>query len=99
MAGGGTPPVQPFYSVAQEAIDKMPNKMNSADFIKYLKGKGVKDDEIQYAGINDAIQGKDSITKQEAMEALSNPQLEVKTTPMDDEIEAESIRQHGVNLS
>lgn len=73
MAGGGTPP-QEFYSVAQEAINAMPNKMSGSDFKNYLLKKGVKQDELTHSGIEEAF-SKDVITKQEAMDMMNNPTL------------------------
>ncbi|HZF69849.1 hypothetical protein [Sulfuricurvum sp.] len=67
-----------FYSAAAKAIEKMPNRMDSEAFIKYLKNNGVKDEEIRWSGIEDAIDGKGSITKTEAEAALKHPELEKK---------------------
>lgn len=67
-----------FYSVAQKAIETMPNKMNVSAFRNYLKGKGVKNDEMIYGGIAKAIEGKETITKAEMLEALQNPQMSTK---------------------
>jgi hypothetical protein len=69
-----------FRSAAAAAIDKMPPKMEAAAFINYLKKAGVKDDEIRWSGIEDAIEGKASITKVEAEAALSHPVLEKKVS-------------------
>lgn len=64
-----------FYSVAQKAIETMPNKMNVSAFRNYLKGKGIKNDEMIYGGIAKAIEGKETITKAEMLEALNNPEM------------------------
>lgn len=78
-----------FYSAAQKAIDKMPNKMETDAFIKYLKNNGVKDDEITWSGITKAIEGKETITKDEIMGVFGNPVMESKVlsgVPSDEEI-------------
>lgn len=78
-----------FFSAAQKAIDKMPNKMDTEAFIKYLKNNGVKDDEITWSGITKAIDGKDTITKDEIVGAFGNPVMEKKVfnkTASDEEI-------------
>jgi hypothetical protein len=67
-----------FYSAAQKAIEKMPNKMDSEAFIKYLKNNGVKDDEILHSGIAKAIDGKTSITKDEIIGSFGNPVMKKK---------------------
>ncbi|MDD2267450.1 hypothetical protein [Sulfuricurvum sp.] len=67
-----------FYSAAQRAIEKMPPKMESEAFIKYLKNNGVKDDEILHSGIAKAVEGKTSITKAEIEGAFANPVMERK---------------------
>lgn len=68
-----------FYSAAQRAIEKMPPKMGSEAFIKYLKNNGVKDDEILHSGIAKAVEGKTSITKGEIEGVFGNPVMESKT--------------------
>ena len=67
-----------FFSVAKRAIDAMSNRMNVSAFRNYLKGKGVKDDEIIHSGIAKAIDGKETITKAEMMEAFKEPDLNAK---------------------
>lgn len=63
-----------FRSALQDAIDKMPNKMDTAAFIKYLKNNGVKDDEINFSGIKEALNGP-SVTKQEVQDSFATPHL------------------------
>lgn len=72
-----------FYSVAEQAIRSMPNKMDSEAFIKYLKNNGVKDDEILHSGIAKAIEGKESITKAEIEGAFGNPGIDTKVKGID----------------
>lgn len=67
-----------FYSVAKRAIEAMSNRMNVRAFRNYLKGKGVKDNEIIHSGIAKALDGKETITKAEMMEAVKEPELSAK---------------------
>ncbi len=86
-----------FYSAAQRAIEKMPPKMESEAFIKYLKNNGVKDDEILHSGIAKAVEGKTSITKAEIEGEFGNPVMEskvLKSNPIDKTNDYEEARKH-----
>lgn len=86
-----------FFSAAQKAIDKMPNKMDTEAFIKYLKNNGAKDDEITWSGISKAIDGKETITKDEIIGAFSNPVMQkkvLKSSPIDKTNNYEETRIH-----
>jgi len=73
-AGGGTPP-KPFYSVLEDTIvEKMPRRAS----VKQIKGilKNVKADEMKWSGVDEFLEGKDVVTKDELLEAISQPKLE-----------------------
>jgi hypothetical protein len=68
-----------FYSHMGKVIDgiKM-DKIGSASLIPFLKGKGVKHDEIKWSGIEAFLEGKKSVTKAELQEFIAGSQLEIE---------------------
>ncbi len=72
-----------FKSVLEEAISKMPNKMDTASFLKYLKNNGVKDDEINFSGIKDILD-QASVTKADVEANFASPRLEKTILKMED---------------
>jgi len=78
-AGGGTPPKsKPFYSQLEETIkQKMPNKAP----VKMVRGllKDIKKDEMKWSGVDAFLEGKDTVTKSELLDAISQPKMGGKT--------------------
>lgn len=65
-----------------EEIDNIKQaKLGAASVVNYLKGKGVKDEEIKWSGIAEFLEGKKSVTKEELQQfaASSLVNLEEKT--------------------
>ena len=58
-----------FYSKMEQVIEetKQP-KLGAASVINYLRGKGVKEAEIKWSGLEDFLSGKKSVTKEELLE-------------------------------
>ena len=55
-----------FYSHMGKVIDDIKlEKMGAGGVVSYLKGKGVKNEEIKWSGIEDYLDGKKSVTKAE----------------------------------
>lgn len=68
-----------FYSKMGKVIDDIkPQKMGANGVIPYLKGKGVKDEEIKWSGIATFLEGKKSLTKAELQEFAKNSMLQVE---------------------
>ena len=84
-----------FKSVLEEAISKMPNKMDTASFIKYLKNNGVKDDEINFSGIKDILD-QASVTKADIEANFASPRLE--KTILKAETPSKSIEQYMAEI-
>ena len=68
-----------FYSHMDRVVEgiKM-DKIGAASLLPYLKGKGVKHDEIKWSGIEAFLEGKKSVTKAELQEFLAGSQLHIE---------------------
>ena len=68
-----------FYSQMGKEIDAIKmDKVGAASLINYLKGKGIKHDEIKWSGIEAFLEGKKSVTKAELQEFLAGSQLQIE---------------------
>lgn len=68
-----------FYSQMQRLVEgiKM-DKIGASSVVNFLKGKGVRHDEIKWSGIEAFLEGKKSVTKQELLDFLAGSQLEIQ---------------------
>ena len=67
-----------FYSRLQREVENFKgNKIGASSVISYLKGKGVKDEEIKWSGINTFLEGKKSVGKDELLDYLRANSLEI----------------------
>lgn len=72
-----------FYSKLQREIQNFKGeKIGAASVESYLKGKGVKDEEIKWSGIRTFLEGKKSVNKQELMDYLKANELEIVETTL-----------------
>ncbi len=68
-----------FYSRLEREIDAFKgDKIGAASIVPYLKGKGVKAEEIKWSGIEQFLEGKKSVTKQELKEFLAGTTLQIE---------------------
>jgi len=74
-----TPAASIFYSKAERAItDKMPNSA-PADSIKgLLAGAGVKEEEIEWLGLDDFLAGKQKVSKQEMLDFIRTNNVQIR---------------------
>ena len=73
-----------FYSQMGKTIDEMKqDKIGANSVIPYLKGRGVKDEEIKWSGIESFLDGKKSVTKAELQEFVANSQLQIEETVLE----------------
>jgi hypothetical protein len=78
-----------FYSHMGKVIDGIKlEKMGANGVVSFLKGKGVKDEEIKWSGIEAFLEGKKSVTKAELQEFVAGSQLQ---------IEEEAIGETGID--
>jgi hypothetical protein len=67
-----------FYSHMGKVIDGIRlEKMGAGGVVSYLKGKGVKDEEIKWSGIEAFLEGKKSVTKADLQEFVAGSQLQI----------------------
>lgn len=60
-------------------IDEIkPQKMAANSVVNYLKGKGVKDEEIKWSGIETFLEGKKSVSKEELQEFAKGSMLQIE---------------------
>jgi hypothetical protein len=68
-----------FYSHMGKVIDDIKlAKMGAGGVVPYLKGKGVKNEEIKWSGIEAFLEGKKSVTKAELQEFVAGSQLQIQ---------------------
>lgn len=70
-----------FYSQLENVIEqKMPNISNSQQILNLLKNNGIKQDELDWTGIEDYINSKklQKITKQEVLDYIKANQLQIE---------------------
>ena len=68
-----------FYSYMGKVIDGIKlEKMGASGVVSYLKGRGVKDEEIKWSGIETFLEGKKSVTKAELQEFVAGSQLQIE---------------------
>ena len=68
-----------FYSHMSRTIDGMKDgKYGANSVVPYLKGKGVKNEEIKWSGIEDFLDGKKSVIKAELQEFVAGNQLQIE---------------------
>jgi N12 class adenine-specific DNA methylase len=72
--------VPPFYSALQRTIEqKMGGSMPAAQLRVLLKQPGIKQEEVQWTGIDDFLAGKTGkISKQEVLDFLERNRLQIK---------------------
>lgn len=68
-----------FYSHMERVIENTKQeKLGAASVVSMLKGKGVKNEEIKWSGIETFLEGKKSVTKQELLEFMRGNQLQIE---------------------
>ena len=68
-----------FYSYMGKVVDGIKlDKMGANGVVSYLKGKGVKNEEIKWSGIEAWLEGKKSVTKAELQEFIAGSQLAIE---------------------
>lgn len=68
-----------FYSQMGKVVDAIkPQKMGAGGVVPYLKGKGIKNEEIKWSGIEAFLEGKKSVTKEELQEFVAGSMLQIE---------------------
>ena len=85
-----------FYSYMGKVVDDIRlDKMGAGGVVSYLKGKGVKNEEIKWSGIEAFLEGKKSVTKAELQEFVAGSQLQIEEKVKADNLD---IRHEGDEL-
>ena len=68
-----------FYSKMAQVVDGVKQeKLGAASVVSMLKGKGVKNEEIKWSGIEAWLEGKKSVTKQELLDFIAANELQIE---------------------
>ena len=83
-----------FYSHMGKVVDDIKqNKLGANSVVNYLKGKGVKDEEIKWSGIEAFLDGKKSVTKEELQEFVQGSQLEIEEVSLTQNKNSEAYKE------
>ena len=75
-----------FYSHMAKVIDGVKQeKLGAASVVSMLRGKGVKQEEIKWSGIEEFLAGKKSVTKAELQEFVAGSMLEIEEETLSDD--------------
>jgi DNA repair protein RadC len=93
-------PAPKWYSKLEKTIsEKMPKKSDPQTIKNILKKAGVKKEEIEWLGIDDFLEGKKSVTKDELMEHIAENQVKIEEVIRDvssySDAELKKIKEHN----
>ena len=67
-----------FYSQLENSLEEYKgDKIGANSVVSYLKGKGVKDEEIKWTGIQTYLEGKKSVSKADLIQYVRDNQLNI----------------------
>ena len=69
-----------FSQMARVVDDTRQQKLGATSVVNMLRGKGVKAEEIKWSGIEEWLNGKKSVTKEELQEFIKGSQLQIEET-------------------
>lgn len=70
-----------FYSQLERTVEQYKgDKIGASSLIPYLKGKGVKDEEIKWSGIATFLEGKKSVSKTDVVQFARDNALKIDET-------------------
>lgn len=72
-----------FYSQLERTVEAYKgDKIGASSLIPYLKGRGIKDEEIKWSGLATFLEGKKSVSKEEVVQFVKDNQLEIVGTTL-----------------
>ena len=84
-----------FYSQMGKVVDEIKmDKIAASSVVNYLKGKGIRHDEIKWSGIEAWLEGKKSVTKAELQEFVAGSHLVIEEEMSGEDID---LRYDGSN--
>ena len=86
-----------FYSQMGKVVESVKqDKLGASSVVPMLKGKGIKNEEIKWSGIEAFLDGKKSVTKQELLDFIAGSMLQIEETMLEDtvsEIEFDDVEE------
>ena len=72
-----------FYSQLERTIEQYKgDKIGATSVESYLKGRGVKDEEIKWTGIRTFLEGKKSVSKEDLLQYIRDNSLKIEETTL-----------------
>jgi len=72
-----------FYSQLERTIEQYKgDKIGAASVESYLKGRGVKDEEIKWTGIRTFLEGKKSVSKEDLLQYIRDNSLKIEESTL-----------------
>ncbi|MDY3079028.1 MAG: zeta toxin family protein [Oscillospiraceae bacterium] len=83
-----------FYSKLERAIEtQKQDKFGANSVVNMLRGKGIKSEEIKWSGVEQFLEGKKSVTKDELLGFLRDNQLQIDTVELSDDLHGQRVVQ------
>lgn len=83
-----------FYSKLERVIEtQRQDKLGASSVVNMLRGKGVKAEEIKWSGVEQFLEGKKSVTKDELLGFLRDNQLQIDTVELSDDLHGQRVVQ------
>ncbi len=94
-----------FYSKMANTINEwtngkgqpLPPKMSAQQVLGWLKGKGVKSEEIKWSGIVPYLEGKKTVTKEELQQVMAENEIKIETKVLGREVVGEGSYYEGMD--
>lgn len=94
-----------FYSKLENTINEWTNgkgqplgaKMAAGQVVGWLKGKGVKAEEIRWSGIVPWLEGKKTVTKDELLQVMAENQINIETKVLGSKVVKPSYYYEGMD--
>lgn len=76
-----------FYSAVRRVVEeKMPKRMRAADVGKFIRGQqGIKEEELQWLGLDEWLEGRRVVTKEEVEQFLAENEVQIEEVPKNEE--------------
>ena len=94
-----------FYSKMENTVNEWTNgkgqplgaKMAAGQVIGWLKGKGVKAEEIRWSGIVPWLEGRKTVTKDELLQVMAENRVQIETKTLEDTVSGGTTYYQGMD--
>ena len=94
-----------FYSKMENTVNEWTNgkgqplgaKMAAGQVIGWLKGKGVKAEEIRWSGIVPWLEGRKTVTKDELLQVMAENRVQIETKTLEDTVSGSTTYYQGMD--